>query len=54
MLLVRSVPCGLRKGLSYIWALRGEPTSATLSLPTSSLGLILNASDVDPVLACAL
>lgn len=49
MLSVSSVPCGLRKRPS-----EGEHTSATLSLPTSSLGLLLDASDVDPVLACAL
>lgn len=41
-------PCA-RKGPS-----EAECTSGTLSLPTFSLGLLLDASDVDPVLACAL
>lgn len=47
-------PVGLDRVSATFGPSEGEPTSATLSLLTSSLGLIFDASDFNPVLACAL
>lgn len=47
-------PVGLERVSAVFGPSKGEPTPATLSLPTSSPGLLLDASDVDPVLACTL